>query len=154
MISGFWRQLTVRYGFRTDQLMLVIGVHPKKSTDLELKKIMEDIKQFFSEGEGKSCKITSLFMQLIEKKKSQEDETVYHHILGEKYIYETLLNRSFRISPQAFFQVNTNATEVLYNSIAELAGLNENVTLLDICCGTGSIGICLSDVSTAKNWIC
>ncbi|KAL0272185.1 UNVERIFIED_CONTAM: hypothetical protein PYX00_005262 [Menopon gallinae] len=143
--EGFWRQLTVRYGFRTDQLMLIVGVHPQKLTDCELKKIMEDIKQFFSEGDGKSCEVTSLFVQLIEKKKSQEDETVYHHIMGEKCIYEKLLNRNFRISPQAFFQINTSATEVLYNSIAELAGLNENVTLLDICCGTGSIGICLSD---------
>lgn len=132
--------------------MLVIGIHPQKLSESELNLLKAEIKNYFIEGDGKSCKVTSLFLQLIEKKKSQNDEPVHHHIFGETYIQERLLNKLFRISPQAFFQINTNAAEVLYNSIAELSGLTEENTLLDVCCGTGSIGICLADVSKSKKF--
>lgn len=127
--------------------MLIIGIHPQNLLESELNQLKEEIKNYFTTGDGETCNVTSLFLQLIEKRKSQNDEPVYHHILGETYIQERLLNKLFRISPQAFFQINTNAAEVLYNSIAELSGLTKENTLLDVCCGTGSIGICLADVS-------
>ena len=66
--------------------------------------------------------------------------------MGDTHIYETLLGLKFRVSPEAFFQTNTSAAEVLYNSVAELACPTENTTLIDICCGTGSIGLCLAKV--------
>lgn len=52
----------------------------------------------------------------------------------------------FRISPEAFFQVNTPVAELLYDSVRKLAGLNKETTLVDVCCGTGSIGLSLSQV--------
>lgn len=52
----------------------------------------------------------------------------------------------FRISSSAFFQVNTPATELLYAKCAEWCDINENkkTTLLDLCCGTGTIGITMA----------
>ena len=47
---------------------------------------------------------------------------------------------------QAFLQVNTAMCEVLYKSLASLALDSlpaQKVVLLDICSGTGTIGICL-----------
>jgi hypothetical protein len=72
------------------------------------------------------------------------------HLMGETHIYETLLGLKFRVSPEAFFQINTSAAEVLYNSVAELACPTENTTLIDICCGTGSIGLCLAKVPFSR----
>jgi tRNA/tmRNA/rRNA uracil-C5-methylase (TrmA/RlmC/RlmD family) len=46
---------------------------------------------------------------------------------------------------QAFFQVNTKAAEVLYSTVGEVAELDKNTTLLDVCCGCGTIGLCLAD---------
>lgn len=40
--------------------------------------------------------------------------------------------------------MNLKATEILYETIAELANLNTNTILLDICCGVGTIGIYLA----------
>lgn len=142
--------MTCRYGFRTDELMLVVGIQPRDLSHSELSALEKDLVKFFEEGEGKSCNVTSLFLQLIEKRKSQDDKPVCKHLMGATYIHEKVLDRTFRISPQAFFQVNTNATDVLYETVAELAGLTKDVTLLDVCCGTGTIGICLSDVSFIK----
>ena len=42
-------------------------------------------------------------------------------------------------------QVNTEAAEVLYKTAGDAARLNENSTLIDVCCGTGTIGLCLAD---------
>lgn len=51
---------------------------------------------------------------------------------------------TFRISPEAFFQVNTQGAEVLYSSAIELLKPTENTTLVDVCCGTGTIGLCFA----------
>lgn len=72
------------------------------------------------------------------------------HVMGETHIYETLLGLKFRVSPEAFFQINTSAAEILYNAVAELACPTENTTLIDICCGTGSIGLCLAKVPFSR----
>lgn len=55
-----------------------------------------------------------------------------------------ILSIQFKIAPDAFFQTNTEACEVLYGTVLELAQLKEGTTLIDVCCGTGTIGICAS----------
>ena len=63
---------------------------------------------------------------------------------GNDHITETLLGKRFRLSADSFFQVNPDQTERLYSAAA--AYLDEHVgELLDLYCGVGSIGICLSD---------
>ena len=55
----------------------------------------------------------------------------------------------FRVSSSAFFQVNTVSAERLYEIAAQWAACQPNTILFDICCGTGTIG--LSITNTAKN---
>lgn len=66
----------------------------------------------------------------------------YIHIYGKKYIIETLNSFKYIVSPQSFFQVNLNTSLKLYDKIKEYVGKNNNV--LDLYCGTGSIGIFVS----------
>lgn len=47
----------------------------------------------------------------------------------------------------ANLQVNTPAAEVLYTVIQEWAQLDGGSTVLDVCCGTGTIGLALAPVS-------
>lgn len=57
----------------------------------------------------------------------------------------------FDISPQAFFQVNTAAAEVLYSTIIENLPMGSPDThVLDVCCGTGTIGLCCAKAGAAK----
>lgn len=72
------------------------------------------------------------------------DPPVPEHLWGDELIHETLLGMNFSISPEAFFQINTEGAEILYKSAIELASPTMESTVVDICCGTGTIGICFS----------
>jgi len=66
------------------------------------------------------------------------------HAYGKSAIQEQLGKCTFQISPGAFFQVNTEGAETLYNQVVEkvreVSPKPEDTLLLDVCCGTGTIG--------------
>ena len=69
----------------------------------------------------------------------------YRCIYGEKYLYEMIGEYKYRISPDSFFQVNSRTVNKLYNKVVEYAIENEKKdNLVDLYCGTGTIGIYLS----------
>ncbi|GLC36836.1 hypothetical protein PLESTB_000777400 [Pleodorina starrii] len=63
---------------------------------------------------------------------------------GPGYIYDSLCELRFRISPTAFFQVNSPATCALYKVVGDWAAAGAKTLLLDICCGTGTIGLTMA----------
>jgi 23S rRNA (uracil1939-C5)-methyltransferase len=65
---------------------------------------------------------------------------------GKGYVIEKLEKFSFKIGPKSFFQTNTAQAERLYQVVRDLAGLDSSETVYDLYCGTGSIGIFLSDM--------
>lgn len=67
----------------------------------------------------------------------------YIHVFGRENIYETLGEYKFKMSHDSFFQVNINTCLKLYNKVKEYIGTNKNV--IDLYCGTGTIGIFVSD---------
>ena len=73
------------------------------------------------------------------------DLTTYETVDPSKHvIHERLCGLRFSLSATAFFQVNTCAAEVLYRLAGEWASPTGNSLLLDICCGTGTIGLTLA----------
>jgi len=66
-------------------------------------------------------------------------------IKGQEAINGQLGNLKFKISPKAFFQLNTNQTVVLYDEIKKACGLTGEEKVLDCYCGIGSIGMYLAD---------
>ena len=67
------------------------------------------------------------------------DKLVY----GNAYIIEELGNIKYSIYPNAFFQVNTDNMKIMYDKVKEYAGKGNK--LLDLYCGTGTIGIYLKE---------
>ena len=64
---------------------------------------------------------------------------------GEPCIYDKIGERTFRISPLSFFQINPIQTEKLYAEVARMADLSGHETVLDLFCGAGTIGLYLAD---------
>lgn len=71
-----------------------------------------------------------------------------HLLAGQPYITENLLGRDFRLSPQAFLQLNPQMTEKLYQLAIDALDLSKDETLVDAYSGIGTIGISLAH--TAK----
>ncbi|KAI8464892.1 MAG: S-adenosyl-L-methionine-dependent methyltransferase [Monoraphidium minutum] len=63
---------------------------------------------------------------------------------GGGLIRDALCQLAFRVSPQAFFQVNAGATCLLYHLAGSWAAAGPGTLLLDVCCGTGTIGITMA----------
>lgn len=79
---------------------------------------------------------------LKEKAKSiyVNDKLVY----GRSNIVSKIGNYEFFVSDKSFFQVNKYNVKNLYDKVLECAELTGNENILDLYCGTGTIGIYLS----------
>ncbi len=63
----------------------------------------------------------------------------------KKYIKEKLFDYFFNVSNHSFFQINTNMTEKLYELVINNIKDEHYSNALDLYCGTGTIGILISD---------
>lgn len=63
---------------------------------------------------------------------------------GSGYIEDELCGLRFKISPFSFWQVNRAQAEKLYNKAREYASLKGDELLLDLYCGTGTIGLTMA----------
>ncbi len=78
----------------------------------------------------KNKKVTSIY---------QNNKLIY----GNKYIKDKLGNIVYNNNDDSFFQINRKCTEKLYNDIKH--NVNNCNKLLDLYCGTGSIGLYLNE---------
>ena len=65
-------------------------------------------------------------------------------IKGEEYLIDKIGDLLFRVSYNSFFQVNSFGVEVLYDKVKKYANLSRNEKVLDLYCGTGTIGLFLA----------
>jgi len=63
---------------------------------------------------------------------------------GKGYIINEINGLKFVISPTSFFQVNNEGMINLYNKVLEYGSFNKEDEVLDLYCGTGTIGIYVS----------
>ncbi|KAL0053428.1 hypothetical protein WJX82_005653 [Trebouxia sp. C0006] len=78
----------------------------------------------------------------FQHKESQRQQS--HVLFGTSTITERLCELDFQISPESFFQVNSAQAEVLYDLVHKAAGLRSTDIVMDLFCGTGSIGLTLA----------
>jgi 23S rRNA (uracil1939-C5)-methyltransferase len=133
--TGLLRNLMTRLCTTGDTMVnLVFGEFDKQV----LEGIMEFIKNQFPQ-------ITSLYYTINKKMNDSlhDQQPILYH--GNGYVVEQLGILKFKIGPKSFFQTNTKQAEVLYGIAKQFAELKGHETLYDLYCGTGSIGIFLSD---------
>lgn len=92
-----------------------------------------------------SLKISSIFFQEFDGLSTPSPDHPVQHAYGKQAIQEKLGKCIFQISPGAFFQVNTEGAEILYDlvveKVREVSPNPAETLLLDVCCGTGTIGL-------------
>eukprot|EP00118_Oscarella_pearsei_P006552 m.29783 g.29783 ORF g.29783 m.29783 type:complete len:548 (+) comp31229_c0_seq1:191-1834(+) len=136
---GHWRMLTVR-STMTEDVMVIVHFHPQALAKDVIEAEVVKLKAFFSDGIASSVLLQLDKSIAVGNTAQQPCQLIY----GEPYIQEMLLDLKFRISPEAFFQINTPAAEVLYSLISDFCAPTPETCLLDICCGTGTIGLTMA----------
>lgn len=131
IVSPF-RYLFIRHIHERNELMVmpIVRSYPfykAKELAMFLKKKVENIVSF---SYLKNDKSTNVIL----------DGPIYA-IFGPHFMQEKLLDMEFQLSAKSFFQVNPYATKILYTKALLLASLTKNDTLVDLYCGTGTIGI-------------
>ncbi|MCR4663094.1 MAG: 23S rRNA (uracil(1939)-C(5))-methyltransferase RlmD [Endomicrobiaceae bacterium] len=137
--EGFFRHLVLRKGVNTGDLL--VNIVTNKQEDINKSFFDSAVKQLSSFCSSIYWTQNSKFSDAV----NAESITLLY---GNENITETLTiaeqKFNFSVAPFSFFQTNTKATEVLYNTVIELLQPDKQDTLLDMYCGTGAIGICLS----------
>ncbi|KAM7385535.1 hypothetical protein PAMP_001616 [Pampus punctatissimus] len=146
--GGHWREVTVRTNAE-GRTMAIVYFHPQMLSPEEIAVHKAELVDYFIRGPGSVCQLDSLFFQESTMTRCTHEDSPYQLLHGQPHIHEEVLGFKFRISADAFFQVNQTAAQVLYGTVRDLCVPNvkeggERHTLLDVCCGTGAIGITIS----------
>ncbi|MBS1917946.1 MAG: 23S rRNA (uracil(1939)-C(5))-methyltransferase RlmD [Bacteroidetes bacterium] len=89
--------------------------------------------------------LTTLLYTINDKKNDSMYGLSPQAYYGKGYVIEELEKFKFKIGPKSFFQTNTKQGERLYQVAREFAELTGKETVYDLYCGTGSIGIFVSE---------
>ena len=155
---GFLKNLMIREGKRTGERLLEVVTTPVEETLLGEKRVSaRDAIEYFvdqakkiAEGLGES--FTSIYWTRNRVEKGSPTTWEEELLFGKETLREALelpggRRLQFEIHPRAFFQPNTLGAEILYGEAIEKGGLSDQVrgkTVLDLYCGTGTIGLSLA----------
>ena len=132
---AFLRNLVVREGRRTGQLQIRIV-----TTDGELDAGALALALSEALGESLSGVLWTRSRSLAETTAGGDTELVW----GEAELPERLGELDLRISPEAFFQTNTEMAELLYEVVVEYAALEGWERVYDLYSGIGTIALTLA----------
>lgn len=133
--KGRLRHLYIRLGEVTDELMVcyVVNGNGLKGEDILIKMLRERIPNLKTVVFNSNRENTNVVL-------GAKNRVAY----GSGYITDILCGLKFKISPFSFWQVNRAQAEKLYSKAREYAGLTGNEVLLDLYCGTGTIGLSMA----------
>ncbi len=138
--TGLLRHIYIRKAFKTGQIMLCLVVTSKIVPHVE--KLVKAL--FLQEPSIKSI-VINVNSKDTNVVLSKDCITVW----GEDFIEDELCSLRFKISPLSFFQVNPEGAQLLYEKAAEYASLTGKETVLDLYCGTGTIGLSMAKKAKA-----
>jgi 23S rRNA (uracil1939-C5)-methyltransferase len=127
---GLLRNLVVREGRRTRQLQARIVTSPGSS--------------FRVDELAAATPADSFLWTRAESVAETTRDGQTQIVRGSAHLEEELCGLRFRISPDGFFQTNTEMAERLYGVAAQLAGLSGRERVLDLFCGIGTIALVLA----------
>ena len=127
--DGFLRNLVVREGRATGQLQARLVTGPG---------------EFRADAFAEAIECDSLLWTRAASVAETTRDGETRLLRGGETIEDELAGLTFRISPTAFFQTNTEMAEHLYAAAGELAGMRGGERLFDLFSGIGTIGLAMS----------
>lgn len=132
--TGFWRHLMLREGQDGDRLVVVFTAPPEDEAVARAE--LDALAAALPEVGGVVWYVND---RVADAAVGQQRAV----LRGRPFLEERLGELRFQLAPRAFFQTNTPGAELLYDTVALATG--EGRKLLDLYCGSGSIGLWLAD---------
>lgn len=132
--SGIIRHIYIRKAVVTGQIMVCIVANSDSIPYAEA--LIEQLKEI----DGLASVILNINRDKTNVVLGKECKTLF----GSDYITDELCGLKFNLSPLSFYQVNHDGAEILYNKAKEYAALTGSETLVDLYCGTGTIGLTMA----------
>lgn len=133
---GLLRHVLVRVGRGTGEIMVVLVLGSP---------ILPSKRNFVNELCKLHPEITTILINVNNKKTSmvlgEKEQVIY----GKGYIEDVLCGKRFKISAKSFYQVNAVQTEVLYQKAIEYADLTGKEMVVDAYCGIGTISLAAAE---------
>ena len=133
--KGLLRHIYLRESKDSKQVMLCLVLNGRS---------MPAEKALVCEVSARFAQISGIVLNFNEKNTNVVLGKEYRTLWGNEYIEDELCGLIFRISPGSFYQVNREGAELLYGIARERAGLTGKETLIDLYCGTGTIGLSMA----------
>lgn len=132
---GRLRHVYIRLGEVTGELMVcfVVNGNGLKREDLLIKMLRDRLPNLKTVVFNSNREKTNVIL-------GSKNRIAY----GDGFITDELCGLKFKISPFSFWQVNRRQAEKLYNKVKEYAGLSGGEVVLDLYCGTGTIGLTMA----------
>ena len=132
---GLLRHIYLRVGEKTEEIMLCLVVNGEG---------LPGEQSFANEMKARFERLASIIINTNTENTNVVLGKRYRTLLGKDGIEDELCGLRFFISPDSFYQVNRDGAELLYNKAAEMAELSGNEVMLDLYCGTGTIGLSMA----------
>ena len=123
------RTIMVRRARKTGQVQIIIVTNRQ----LNLTQLVKDLVKDFPE-------VVTVAVNTNTAKTSEIYGEKTEIIWGQESIQEGVLDYEFSLSPRAFYQLNPEQTEVLYNEAVKALDVTKEDHLIDAYCGVGTIG--------------
>tara|TARA_R110001632_G_scaffold58548_3_gene142498 strand:+ start:2474 stop:3928 length:1455 start_codon:yes stop_codon:yes gene_type:complete len=146
--EGFFRYFVVRKSYKTNQLLFNLVTTSPDLPNFDLQAFSQLLQDIFKE------RFAGLLHSINDETGDRTLATSgsIKLIAGEDKIVEELLGLNFEISMKSFFQTNPKSAEKLYTKVIDYALENkeavDNTIVMDLFCGTGTIGQILASRST------
>ena len=142
--EGFWRFLMLRHSAAHDRWMVnIVTASERRDAVYPLaERLMAEYPS-----------IVSIVNNVTARKAGIAAGEFEVPLLGSAAIRDRIGPYAFEISANSFFQTNTRGAEKLYDVVKAYAALSGDETVLDLYCGTGTIGIYLSDAARSVTGI-
>lgn len=136
--QGLLRHVYLRRGSESGEILLTLVIGENT---------FPDEADFAKEIMGRHPELVGVVLNINREVTNVICGDTYRTIGGRGYLIDTLAGVRLRIHPAAFYQVNHAAATLLYRKAAELASLTGREQILDLYCGTGSIGLSMAHLA-------
>ncbi|WP_233897297.1 23S rRNA (uracil(1939)-C(5))-methyltransferase RlmD [Tenacibaculum piscium] len=145
--EGFFRYFVVRKSYKTNELLFNLVTTSPDLPKFDMQAFASLLKDIFGD------RLAGLLHTINDEVGDRTIATSgsIELVTGKDKIVEELLGLNFEISMKSFFQTNPKSAEKLYTKVVDYALENkeavDNTVVMDLFCGTGTIGQILASRS-------